>query len=247
MNTDVSISKDGIQTSYLRFTSDSATGIVILLIILISYIKHKIIFGYNLYFSFYKTELPEKTALAILLFLIIPILGLTISALSWYLLGWLQQKTSNIIINHRLPGIRTTLERNLFFNWEDFFKFKLIKEQKIVCLVKDWSEKAAIVEKAIIKPTYPSYLDYDHVMGLIVFSRNMLFLYLIYLINYFLSCSSLIHFFAMLIPLTLIIYFLALVTSYRVIQVLAKAYLICKKEPKLRKKNAIEFEDLFKI
>lgn len=129
MSNQIDLKKAGITLSYRRFLSDSASGYVLLLVLLICYYNRAnldwitpIIPDYQ----GFKASSEVKTLVAVLIFLLATPLGLIINALSWFFLDSIGVSTTKWFFfkarAKKIKFINSVCKAYLFEKTTDFFK-----------------------------------------------------------------------------------------------------------------------------
>jgi hypothetical protein len=181
---DFEADQKGIKLSYLRFISDSASGIIFFLFLFVAYrFKFPMPFLGSEWTILVPTNIVEnyKLFFMILIFLLSSPIGLVINAASWFLLGFFQENLGKLllIIPTKIPHFLGTTKSS--YNYDQILNFfSLSKTQGWKC----WKRAKRIYEDAELSEKFISiyfpYLHFktDHIKGVSRFTRNNTLLFL---------------------------------------------------------------------
>lgn len=180
-NNNVEISKEGVKVSYLRLLSDSVSGFIVLLFVISSY--YLPVFGkplQEIYGVSFSTE--AKIFIFVSFTLSASPIGLSINAMSWFSLGWLD----------RFIQIKLWKYRNKFFLRTAFFPdFDDLNNDSGIEKGEDWYRRTNLIKQTI--EIYKSEImsNFAYLRGMSILFRNVSFLLLIYPIIWFFIVFSL--------------------------------------------------------
>lgn len=224
----IELSKDSIKFSYLRFLSDSASGYIVVLVLMLSFYRNYPIFGIDLhsFIPFPSTEV-KIFALTLFLFLSTPA-GLMINGISWFFLGALTIRLENYFSNKNYFFLESTKISTSIDDLKDAFG---IDEN-------NWYSYSEKIE-TILNQFHPHIVSrYDHVEGVKILSRNLALIFIVSGVNiYFNGIFKLynekyllIMLFISLIFSTLFIILTALIGVYQHSSLFSALNPICLKE-----------------
>ena len=176
----IEISKQGIKFSYIRFLADSASGyILLLLLIIISYSQDYLILGFKVseilnLGTFREISKEIQILVLFLLFLLSTPLGLAMNALSYFCLAWFQNFLSAKLIDCNFIIMHNTKNHTQSDEWKNFFGLSS----------KNWYEQSVVIEN-LIEMYYPDIMEtLSHVEGLKTLCRNVALISSIFLFNW---------------------------------------------------------------
>ena len=205
---DMELSKEGIKLSYRRFLSDTAPGIIILIMVILYYPS--------------VIQVPENIEIfvyVLLIFLSIP-LGVAINSFSFLFFGGLLNKCEVFWLDKNLFLIRNTKTKFEFDTCEDFFNSENEKWTK-----ENWTFVTRRFEK-ILEVYYPNHIErLEFIEGMKTLFLNISLLSLVFIIIIF-------PYDKMLAIMSLFLSAIFIITSsiisfYRFLDILNITYILC--------------------
>lgn len=223
-NKDLELSKEGIKLSYRRFLSDAASGIIILI-------------GVILYYpSVIRVPANIEIFVYVLLIILTIPLGFVINYFSFFLFSDLSNKCEVFWLNKNWFFIRSTKIAFEFEICEQFFNSGQGKWTK-----EYWTFVTRRFEK-VLEVYYPDHIErLESIVGIEIFCRNISLLSLVFIIIIF-PYSKMLAIVSLFLSAILII-ISSIISFYRFLNILNITYILCLRCEHFEKMK----HDLFKM